>query len=167
MSEIIVTGRMPVLALRGMVVFPEQTVHFDVGRMKSALALEQAMKNDQVLFLAPQKDIMDDDPGLTDLYPIGTVVKIKQILRSQGENIRVLVTGIYRAKITDMTQTEPFLAGTVEQVPEMGSEENLRARALRIVMEAADADKETAEKALAEAGGSAKKAILSLLGGLR
>ena len=131
MSEIIVTGRMPVLALRGMVVFPEQTVHFDVGRMKSALALEQAMKNDQVLFLAPQKDIMDDDPGLTDLYPIGTVVKIKQILRSQGENIRVLVTGIYRAKITDMTQTEPFLAGTVEQVPEMGSEENLRARALR------------------------------------
>ena len=131
MSEIIVTGRMPVLALRGMVVFPEQTVHFDVGRMKSALALEQAMKNDQVLFLAPQKDIMDDDPGLTDLYPIGTVVKIKQILRSQGENIRVLVMGIYRAKITDMTQTEPFLAGTVEQVPEMGSEENLRARALR------------------------------------
>lgn len=131
MSEIIVTGRMPVLALRGMVVFPEQTVHFDVGRMKSALALEQAMKHDQILFLAPQKDIMEDDPGLSGLYPIGTVVKVKQILRSQGENIRVLVTGIYRAKITDLTQQEPFLAGTVEQMVETEPDDNLRSRAMR------------------------------------
>ena len=78
MSEIIITTKMPVLALRGMTVFPEQTVHFDVGRMKSALALEHAMKHDQVLFLAPQKDISQDDPGLAGLYPVGTVAKIRR-----------------------------------------------------------------------------------------
>ena len=131
MDELLITGRMPVLALRGMVVFPEQTVHFDVGRVKSALALERAMKHDQILFLAPQKNIMDDDPGLKDLYPIGTVVKVKQILKAQGENIRVLVSGMYRAKITDLMQTEPFLSGTVEQVPEGEYVDNLRCRALR------------------------------------
>ena len=131
MNEIIITGRMPVLALRGMTVFPEQTVHFDVGRIKSAMALENAMKKDQVLFLAPQKNINDDDPSLSGLYPIGCVAKIKQILKSQGENIRVLVTGLYRAKITELSQTEPFLSGTVEQVPEARAVENLRSRALR------------------------------------
>ena len=131
MSDIIVTTKMPVLALRGMTVFPEQTVHFDVGRMKSALALEKAMKQDQTIFLAPQKDISVDDPRLQDLYPIGTVVKVKQILKSQGENIRVLVTGLYRAKITEMSYVEPFLCGTVEKVPEVIVSDTLRLRALR------------------------------------
>lgn len=131
MGEILVTGRMPVLALRGLAVYPDQTVHFDVGRPKSALALENAMKHDQILYLAPQKDITEDDPGLAGLYPIGTVVKIKQILRSQGDNIRVLVNGLYRGKITDLKQTEPFLAATVEQVPDLPFADNLRARAMR------------------------------------
>ena len=70
MSEQFVAENMPVLALRGMAVYPEQTVHFDIGRMKSALALEQAMKRDQRLLLVPQKDILDDDPGLSGLYPV-------------------------------------------------------------------------------------------------
>ena len=131
MSDIIVTGRMPVLALRGMTVFPEQTVHFDIGRLKSAMALENAMKKDQTLFLAPQKNISDDDPGLSGLYPVGCVAKVKQILKSQGENIRVLVTGLYRAKITSLTSTEPFLCGTVEQIPEIHGADTLRSRALR------------------------------------
>lgn len=131
MNEIIITGRMPILALRGMTVFPDQTVHFDVGRMKSALALDSAMKKDQVLFLVPQKNISEDDPGLNGLYPVGCVAKVKQILKSQGENIRVLVTGLYRAKITSMDNTEPFLSGTVEQVSEISSAESLRSRALR------------------------------------
>ncbi len=131
MSEIIITGRMPVLALRGMTVFPEQTVHFDIGRVKSALALENAMKKDQVIYLAPQKHIHEDDPGMSGLYPIGCVAKIKQILRSQGENIRVLVTGMYRARISEMTQTEPFLSGMIQQVTEVPVPDNLRCRALR------------------------------------
>ena len=131
MTEIRVTGRMPVLALRGMVVFPDQTVHFDIGRVKSALALEAAMKADQILFLAPQKNIRDEDPGLNKLYTIGTVVHVKQILKTQGENVRVLVTGLYRARITELKQSEPFLAGMVEEVPDQETAENLRSRALR------------------------------------
>ena len=109
MSEQIISGRLPVLALRGLAVFPEQTIHFDVGRKKSALALEYAMKHDQILFLVPQKDILVEDPGLTDLYPMGTVVRIKQILKSQNENVRVLVTGLHRGKITEITQNEPYV----------------------------------------------------------
>ena len=132
MNEVIVTTKMPVLALRGLTVFPDQTVHFDVGRLKSAMALERAMKHDQTLFLVPQKDIAEDDPGLRGLYAIGTVCRVKQILKSQGENIRVLVTGLYRAKITEMTQLDPFLSGTVEKVAETQPNTSIiRQRALR------------------------------------
>jgi len=131
MSDILITGRMPVLALRGLAVFPEQTVHFDIGRVKSALALENAMKHDQILFLVPQKNLLDDDPALTELYPIGTVAKVKQVLKAQGDNIRVLVTGMYRAKITELTQREPFLSGTVEQVLEIFGTDTLRHKAMR------------------------------------
>ncbi len=131
MSELFISGKLPVLALRGIAVFPEQTVHFDIGRLKSALALEEAMKKDQILFLIPQKNLLDDDPGLKELYPIGTVVRVKQILKSQGENIRVLVTGLYRARITELTQTDPYLAGEIETVAQTEVSDTLRARALR------------------------------------
>lgn len=130
MSEIIVSERLPVLPLRGLAVFPEQTLHFDIGRMKSALALEDAMKRDQVILLVPQKDILDDDPKLEDLYPIGTVVKVKQILKSQNENIRVLVTGLYRARIVDMHQFTPFISCKVESIICPKSVDPLRTRAL-------------------------------------
>ena len=131
MSEMIYAGKMPVLALRGLAVFPEQTVHFDVGRVKSALALDEAMKGDQMLLLIPQKNIIDDDPGYSGLFTIGTVVKVKQILKAQNDNIRVLVTGLRRAKITEMLQTAPYLSAMVESVPETQVQDNLRARALR------------------------------------
>jgi len=94
MTEILYAGKMPILALRGLAVFPEQTVHFDVGRAKSVRALEAAMKQDQTLLLIPQKDITVDDPKLIDLYQIGTVAKVKQVLKTQGDNLRVLVTGL-------------------------------------------------------------------------
>ena len=77
MNETINVGTMPILALRGLVVFPEQTVHFEVGRLKSVLALEEAMKKDQTLYLVPQRDISKDDPELKDLYNMGTVAKVK------------------------------------------------------------------------------------------
>ena len=131
MSEMIYAGKMPVLALRGLAVFPEQTVHFDVGRVKSVLALEEAMKGDQMLLLSPQKNIVDDDPGYSGLFTIGTVVKVKQILKAQNDNIRVLVTGLRRAKITEMLQTTPYLSAMVESVPETQVTDNLRSRALR------------------------------------
>ncbi len=131
MSEQVFMGKLPVLALRGLAVFPDQTVHFEVGRAKSVLALEEAMKTDQTIMLIPQKDISVDDPQLDDLYTIGTVSKIKQILRSPNETIRVLVTGISRARIQDLRQTEPFLRGDVLTVPDTQVGETLRSRALR------------------------------------
>lgn len=131
MSEMIIAGKMPILALRGMTVFPEQTVHFDVARIKSTLALDAAMKKDQTLFLVPQKDIMHNDPSASDLYPIGTVVKIKQILKSQGETLQVLVSGLYRARIETLSQQDPYLEGYIEAVSEKDVPENLRSHALR------------------------------------
>ena len=131
MTEQIVSGKMPVLALRGLTVFPDQTVHFDVGRHKSILALDAAMKGDQNIFLVPQKDIMDNDPPLEGLYNIGVVAKVKQVLRSQGENLRVLVSGICRARIRELTQNDPFMEGYIESVPETEVMDNIRHRVLR------------------------------------
>ena len=131
MSEQIVSGKLPVLALRGLAVFPDQTVHFDVGRKKSILALDEAMKKDQTILLIPQKDLLENDPGLDGLYPIGVVAQIKQVLKAQGENLRVLVTGLCRARIQELYQTEPYLYGFVEAVPEMDIADTVRARALR------------------------------------
>lgn len=130
MSSVFISERMPILALRGLTIFPDQTIHFDVGRVKSALALEDAMKRDQILMLIPQKNILEDDPNIAGLYPTGTVVKVKQILKAHGENIRVLVTGLYRAKITELMQFEPFLSGTVEKLSETPVADSLKTRAL-------------------------------------
>ncbi|MBO5079223.1 MAG: endopeptidase La [Oscillospiraceae bacterium] len=130
MAEQFMSGNMPILALRGIAVFPDQTIHFDVGRMKSVLALDAAMKKDQILMLVPQKDIMHDDPKLKDLYSIGTVVRVKQVLKSQGENIRVLVNGLHRGRILSQTQFEPYLSGEVEPVEDSIWSENLRTIAL-------------------------------------
>ena len=131
MSEMYVTRTLPVLALRGLAVFPQQTIHFDIGRVKSALALEAAMKQDQELLLVPQKDILEDDPNLDGLFQVGTVVKVKQILKSHGDNIRVLVSGLYRARIVALQQFEPFMSGIVEQVEEKKAADTLRSRAMR------------------------------------
>ena len=130
-DEKLYAGKLPILALRGLTVFPDQTVHFDVGRAKSILALEAAMKVDQTIFLVPQKDLLVDDPKLADLYPIGTVAKVKQVLKPQSENLRVLVTGICRGKVSELSQSEPYLFGTIEAVPEQQEPDSVRSQALR------------------------------------
>ena len=131
MSEHIISGVLPILALRGLAVFPDQTIHFDVGRAKSLKALEEAMKSNQTILLIPQKSILDDDPALDALYPIGCVCRIKQILKANGDNLRVLVTGLCRARIADLHQSEPYLSGMVESMPEIECEDTPRAQALR------------------------------------
>lgn len=131
MTETIYAGKMPIIALRGLTVFPDQTVHFDLGRPKSIRALEAAMKQDQTLFLIPQKDILVDDPKLTDFYSIGTVAKVKQVLKAKDENLRILVTGINRGKTTELQQSEPYLEGIVEAVPVPETSDTVRAHALR------------------------------------
>ena len=105
---------MPVLALRGMVVFPKMMLHFDVGRERSLQALKTAMKNDQHIFLVAQKDIATDRPVMEDLYTYGTVVKVCQILKFPGDNTRVLVEGVYRAKLNNIMQADPYLLGEIE-----------------------------------------------------
>lgn len=130
MSEIICVEKMPILALRGIVIFPEQTLHFDIGRVKSALALEQAMKTDQRIMLVPQKDLLNEDPGLTDLFPVGTVAKVKQILKSHGDNIRVLVTGLYRARIDELVHSVPYLEGAVAEIDLMEEQTDLKEKVL-------------------------------------
>lgn len=130
MSEKLNIGTMPILALRGLVVFPEQTVHFEVGRPKSIMALDEAMKRDQVLMLIPQRDMSKDDPALSDLVSMGTVCKVKQVLRGQGDSVRVLVMGLYRARIQELTQAEPYLFGVVASVPETQMVDSLPAKAL-------------------------------------
>lgn len=131
MTETIYAGKMPIIALRGLTVFPDQTVHFDLGRPKSIRALEAAMKRDQTLFLIPQKDILVDDPKLVDFYSIGTVAKVKQVLKAKDENLRILVTGINRGKIAELQQSEPYLEGIIEAVPIPEASDTVRAHALR------------------------------------
>ena len=131
MNEQLISGKMPVLALRGLAVFPDQTIHFDVGRPKSVKALEEAMKGDQQIFLVPQRDIVNNDPGIGDLYTIGVVAKIKQVLKTQNENLRVLVTGICRAQIKDLIQAEPYMTAYIRAVPETEVADSTRAHAMR------------------------------------
>ena len=130
MDEKMISGVLPVLALRGLTVFPDQTVHFDIGRPQSVKALEVAMKGDQHLMLIPQKDLTEDTPGASGLYPIGTVVKVKQVLKTQNENLRVLVNGLCRARVVDMEQEEPYFSGLVEAIAEVEHSDNARNHAL-------------------------------------
>ena len=129
--EQVISGNLPVLALRGLVIYPDQTIHFDVGRMKSILALEAAMKRDQIIMLVPQKDILVDEPDFKDLYTMGTVVRVKQILKSQGETIRVLVNGLHRAKIVSATDSTPYLRADVEYVEETKWTDSVKLTELR------------------------------------
>lgn len=107
----------PLLPLRGIVVFPHMILHFDVGRARSIKALEEAMMKDQKIFLAAQKDPALDEPCDKDIYTIGTISKIKQLLRLPGDTIRVLVEGLERAKIVDYISEDPYYEVNVRECP--------------------------------------------------
>jgi ATP-dependent Lon protease len=104
---------LPLLPLRGLTVFPFMTLYFDVGREKSIKALEDAMINDQLIFLVAQKDASTDAPDTDEIYSVGTISKVKQLLKLQGDTIRVLVEGINRAEIKEIVQKEPFFVAEV------------------------------------------------------
>ena len=130
MDDQVRVGSMPFLALRGLAVFPQQTVHFEVGRLKSMKALERAMDEDHTIFLLPQKDMSIDDPELTDLLLVGTVVKIKQIMKSADSTLRVLVSGEYRARVLRLDRKEPYFEGQVSEIKETETVDSPRNRAL-------------------------------------
>ena len=113
MEERIEYEQLPVIALRGLVAFPQVTLHFEAGREKSLRAIEKAMKADQRVLLLPQRSLLDNDPDFDALNPIGTVAQIKQIVRVPGEAARLLVTGLSRAKVVSALKTEPYLSARI------------------------------------------------------
>ena len=108
---------MPALALRGLTVFPNMLLHFDVGRAASIKALDESMGSGQPIFLVAQRDLAVEDPQEKDLYSVGTVCNVRQLLRLPGDNVRVMVEGLSRGRLLEMTQTEPYLAARVEELP--------------------------------------------------
>ena len=109
---------LPMLPLRGLMVFPHMVLHFDVGRKKSIAALERAMMEDQRIFLVAQRDIDVDDPGIDDIYHVGTIAAIKQVIKLPGDNIRLLVAGKSRAILRAVTQEDPYFVGALDELME-------------------------------------------------
>ena len=106
----------PLLPLRGLTIFPHMVMHFDIGRTKSVLALERAMIENQFIFLVTQKDPKVEDPGLSDIYKVGTISKVKQLLKLPNGGIRVLVEGESRAKVDSLADDESFLIVNVRRI---------------------------------------------------
>lgn len=109
---------MPLIPLRGLSVFPYMVLHFDVGREKSIKALEEAMIFDQKIFLTTQRDIDVDLPTTEDFYEIGTICKIKQMLKLPGDAIRVLVEGVSRGKVETILYEEPYFKARILKLEE-------------------------------------------------
>lgn len=112
----------PVLPLRDIVVFPHMIVPLFVGRTKSVKALEAVMKDDRQILLASQRDAAEDDPGEEDIYRIGALANVLQLLKLPDGTVKVLVEGRERAEITDFIPNEDFFEATVEKIPEDGAE---------------------------------------------
>ena len=106
---------MPTLALRGLVIYPGMILHFDVGREKSILALKAASDGDKKIFLVTQKDIGMAEPDPEDVYKVGVVAEVRQLLKTPDDVTRVLVEGIYKAKVVDVIDTEPYFQFKVKE----------------------------------------------------
>lgn len=106
----------PTLALRGLTIFPNMLLHFDVGRVSSIKALDEAMSSGQPIFLVAQRDLSIENPQREDLYDIGTISNVRQILRLPGDNVRVMVEGTARGRLLELVQTSPFLSAEVEEI---------------------------------------------------
>ncbi len=101
-------SEMPMIALRGLVIFPSVQLHFDVGRPKSLAAINEAMSRDRLVFLAAQKELEDEDPSPEGIYEVGCVTRIKQIIRLPGDGLRVVAEGLFKAKRTNVVSSDPI-----------------------------------------------------------
>lgn len=108
---------LPTVPLRGTVAFPHMIMHFDIARDISVKAVEQALQTDRRLFLVAQTDVFDENPGQKDLFEIGVVAEVKQTLHTPDETIRILVEGLYRAKIKTMELQDGYLTTSVRRLP--------------------------------------------------
>jgi len=119
MNEILAEyTEIPLLPLRGVLVFPYMVVHLDVGREKSISAIDDAMLKGKEIFLAMQKEAQTDEPSQEDIFQFGTVAEIKQLLKLPGGTIRVLVEGLYRAKVEGFVQDEPYIKVHLKKEPD-------------------------------------------------
>ena len=107
---------MPLLPLRGVMVFPYMIIHLDVGREKSIAALEKAMVQDRLIMLSTQKDANTDKPEPDDIFKVGTVAEVKQLLKLPGGTIRVLVEGLYRAEIVEYISEAPVVVPFLKKI---------------------------------------------------
>lgn len=128
MSEINIT--LPVIPLRGLAVLPDMIIHFDVIRKKSVQALEAAMVEEQNVFLTAQLDPDVDNPEAKDLYTVGTVAKIKQLVKMPQDTVRVLVEGKFRGRMDDLIQSEPYLMADVSIFETGGHLEEVQGEAM-------------------------------------
>ena len=109
---------LPCIALRGVTIFPNTVVHFDIGREMSRRALEKAMSSDKLLFVATQKDDNILLPTIEDMYEVGTIIRVKQMLKIQGDAIRVLVEGVCRATIEDVISDSAYFLCSINRIDE-------------------------------------------------
>lgn len=110
-------NRFPAIALRGLVIFTDSVVHFDVGREKSVKAVEYAMDHGRKVYLVPQVDLDVEDPSSADIYDVGVVAEIKQILKNQDGIVRIMVESLYRAKTVDIDGNGEYLTAIVKNYP--------------------------------------------------
>ena len=130
---------LPVLPLRGLVVFPKSLIHFDVGRKKSISAINYAMKNEQMIFLVTQKDAAENDPDISKCYSIGVVAKIVQVIKQPDNSTRVVIEGKFRAGVVTPVFDGNCLMAEVEPYPDkiykQNSEQLGLMRAVRLEFE--------------------------------
>ena len=128
--DILHTSTMPVIALRGLTVFPNVLIHFEVAREASVRALEAAMTAGSPIFLVGQKDIAVEEPELNDLYQVGTISSIRQILRMPGDNVRVMVEGQGRGRLLQLLRVQPYLEAEVREIQAVESRGSAKTEAL-------------------------------------
>ena len=102
--------------MRGLVIYPYMILHFDVGRDRSLYALKAAVADSRRIFLGTQKDPSVVEPTASDLYQVGVVAEVRQILKTPDNTTRVLVEGLYKVKLVSMEQTEPYLEYSVTEI---------------------------------------------------
>ncbi|MFP4466276.1 MAG: endopeptidase La [Candidatus Goldiibacteriota bacterium] len=127
--------KMPLLALRDLVIFPNMVIPLFVGREKSIKALEAAMEQDRIIFLVAQKDARTDDPQEKDIYDVGTVSEILQILKLPDGAIRVLVEGLTRGKVKEYTSRAPYYEVEIDEIPEAEVKSKEAEALIRVTLE--------------------------------
>src|SRR5690606_19901304 len=121
MGSVKANRRIPLLPLRGLLVYPSMVLHLDVGREKSVRALEAAMVDDNLILLCSQSEVNIEDPGEDDIFRVGTIAKIRQMLKLPNGTIRVLVEGLSRAEITEYLDNASYFDVMARDLPETDS----------------------------------------------